>query len=59
MHAQALVVAEGFQEQWDSELRLFRHDCRHHTEALVALLMGCKSPGLSLLPPEGRVQRQL
>ena len=31
-HAQARAMAETFQEQWDPELRLFRHDCRHHTE---------------------------
>ena len=39
-HLQAMAVADRFQHEWDLELRLFQHDCRHHTEALVARLTG-------------------
>ena len=39
-NSQAADAARRFNETWDSDIQLLRHDCHHHTAALVESLTG-------------------
>ena len=38
--SQAGDAARQFNETWESDIQLLRHDCHHHTAALVKSLTG-------------------
>ena len=57
-HTQAIAEATRFQLEWDLELRLLRHDCRHHTEALVARLTGRRQTPLPFAGGDGLEHRK-
>lgn len=40
MWLQAADAARRFNETWESDIQLLRHDCHHHTVALVESLTG-------------------
>lgn len=42
MAGRGIQDAVKFNDQWDTQLQLWKHDCRHHTEALVEFLTGEK-----------------
>lgn len=47
---QAIEVARRFNETWDTDIQLLRHDCHHHTAQLVQRLTGDQIDVGSLFP---------